>query len=145
MENDLRNGPMAWYYIFTAWVLAAVASGGSFFFSEVMEFLPCSLCWYQRIFMYPLVLIFLVGSFPVNRSVFNYSMPLIICGWLIALYHNFLHWGIIPESASPCIQGAPCTAIWIDWLGFITIPLLSLTAFTLLGIIMILFYRRFIR
>ena len=137
--------PLPWYLIFACWLIAAVATGGSLFFSEVMEYMPCSMCWYQRIFMYPLVLIFIVGSFPVNKMVFNYSIPLISLGWLFALYHNLIQWEIIPESASPCVENNPCTTQWIDWLGFITIPLLSFTAFTMIGIIMIIFYRRFCR
>ena len=132
-----------WTLIFICWIVALISTAGGLFFSEVMELAPCSLCWYQRIFMYPLVIIFIVGCFPLNKLVFKYSIPFIALGWLTALYHNFIQWGIIPESAAPCIEGVPCSATWINWFGFITIPLLSFLAFSFLFIIMIIFYRRY--
>ena len=122
--------------IFSAWVVALVSTLGSLFFSEVMKFPPCLLCWYQRICMYPLVLLFLVGMFPVSKAVVKYSLPLILSGWVIAVYHNLLYYKILPESAAPCVQGISCTTAHIEWLGFITIPFLSLSAFTLLIILM---------
>lgn len=124
--------------IFTAWTLALIATLGSLFFSEVMKYPPCVLCWYQRICMYPLVIIFLVGMFPVSKNVVKYSLPLISIGWVIALYHNLLYYKILPHSSSPCQQGVSCTSVHVEWLGFITIPLLSLVAFTLLALLMLL-------
>ena len=116
--------------------------GGSLFFSEVMEFPPCILCWYQRIAMYPLVAIFMVGLFPLSKEVFKYSAPFVALGWLIALWHNLLHLGIIEEDLSPCREGVSCSTVYINWMGFITIPLLSFVAFSLLGAILFIFYRR---
>lgn len=130
-----------WFLLFFSWLIALLSSVGSLFFSEVMEFQPCSLCWYQRIAMYPLAVILLVGLFPIERKTFNFAMPLAVIGWLIALYHNLIHLEIIPESASPCVQGIPCSAIWINWLGFITIPILSFTAFTCIIVLLVLFRR----
>ena len=118
--------------IFTAWVISVIAMLGSLFFSEIMGFAPCSLCWYQRICMYPLVLIIAIGLFPLDQKVYKFSMPLALLGWFFALYHNLLHWGIIPETAAPCRQGIACSTVYINWLGFITIPLLSLIAFSLI-------------
>jgi len=117
--------------LFSAWVVALVATLGSMFFSEVMGYPPCSLCWYQRICMYPLVLILAAGLFPPDEKVFRFAMPLAVVGWLIAAYHNLLHWQIIPESAAPCRSGVPCSTVYIEWLGFITIPLMSMVAFSL--------------
>jgi disulfide bond formation protein DsbB len=122
---------------FICWIIAAIATGGSLFFSEVMEFPPCVLCWYQRIAMYPLVAIFLVGSFRGARESYSFALPLVVIGWLTAVYHNLLHYEIVPESASPCREGVSCATVYIDWLGFITIPMLSLFAFTLIGAILI--------
>jgi disulfide bond formation protein DsbB len=122
----------AWIYVFIAWVTALVASFGSLFFSEVMKYPPCVLCWYQRIAMYPLTLILLVGLFPLQRSLFKYSVPLAFIGWWIAGYHNLLYYQVLPESASPCLQGVSCTSVHLQWMGFITIPLLSLTAFSMI-------------
>jgi len=94
----------------------------SLFFSEVMSFVPCALCWYQRIAMYPLVLILLIALIKGDRGVYQYALPLTGLGWFWAMYHNLLHWDIIPESIAPCVQGIPCSTVYINWLGFITIP-----------------------
>jgi disulfide bond formation protein DsbB len=127
--------------IFSAWILATIATLGSLFFSEVMKFPPCVLCWYQRICMYPLVLIFLAGMFPVSKSVVRFSLPLALIGWVIAVYHNLLYYNIIPESAAPCVQGISCTTKFIEWFGFVTIPFLSLMSFTLILILILLTHR----
>ena len=92
----------SWNLIFIAWIIAFVSTGGSLFFSEVMEFPPCSMCWYQRIAMYPLILVFLGGMFPFDKNILKYSVPLVVIGWLTALWHNLLHWEIVPENAIPC-------------------------------------------
>lgn len=132
-----------WFLVFSAWGIAAVSTLGSLFFSEVMKLPPCILCWYQRICMYPLVVLFLTGLFSVDKGVLKYSFPLVFIGWGIAVYHNLLYYHILPESASPCVQGISCTTVQINWLGFITIPLLSLTAFTLIAFILILLQKAF--
>ncbi|HXH75752.1 MAG TPA: disulfide oxidoreductase [Bacteriovoracaceae bacterium] len=139
MEAQKDN---AWYFLFVAWVMALVSTMGSLFFSEVMKYPPCVLCWYQRICMYPLVPLLLVGLFPFDRRVFKFSMPILLIGWVIAFYHNLLYYKILPESAAPCVQGISCTTAHIEWLGFITIPLLSLTAFSLIIFLLILTFRK---
>jgi disulfide bond formation protein DsbB len=130
--------------LFACWITAMIATLGSLFFSQVMEFTPCVLCWYQRIVMYPLVIIFLVGALKAPESTFVFSAPLVCIGWLIALYHNLLHYEVVPESASPCLEGVSCSTVYIEWFGFITIPILSLFAFTLIGILLIYFKRTII-
>lgn len=128
----------AWGIIFSAWLIACLATLGSLFFSEVMKFPPCVLCWYQRICMYPLVVILIAGLFPVSKVVVKFSLPLVTMGWLISVYHNLLYYKILPESAAPCIQGISCTSVHIEWFGFITIPFLSFIAFS--GILILLFF-----
>lgn len=124
-----------------AWLVALVATLGSLFFSEVMEFIPCTLCWYQRIAMYPLVVILGIAAWKNRRDVLTYSLPLSIIGQLIATYHLGVQAEIIPEAASPCVQGVPCSAMYIQWLGFITIPVLSFVAFGLINIFQWKLYR----
>jgi disulfide bond formation protein DsbB len=141
MEKEKK----AWILIALCWVIALIATLGSLFFSEVMGFPPCSLCWYQRIAMYPLVVLFFIGLNPLQKTVFKYTFPMVCIGWLTALYHNLLHLKIIPESLSPCRLGVPCSSIWIKWLGFITIPVLSFSAFSLLLILLITFYKKHYR
>ncbi len=89
--------------------------------------------------MYPLVVIFLAGFFPLNASVIKFSLPLVAIGLMTSLYHVLLYNEIIPQSLSPCLEGVSCFTVFINWFGFITIPLLSLTAFSiLLGLLIIL-------
>ena len=129
----------SWNILFFCWLVASVSATGSLFFSYVMEFAPCVLCWYQRIFLFPLVIILAVGLFPVDKSVVKYALPLAIAGWLTAAYHNLLYAGIIPESIQPCSQGVSCTEEYIDLFGFLSIPMLALLSFsTIITLLIIL-------
>ncbi len=125
---------------YLAWIIALVATVGSLFFSEVMGLPPCVLCWYQRIAMYPLVLIIGSGIITQDTRMKFYALPLCVCGLVISIYHNLLYYGILPESIIPCTAGVSCTSRQIEWLGFITIPLMALTAFGCLALCLI-FYR----
>ena len=114
---------------YIAWTLALLGVGGSLFFSEIMNLPPCVLCWYQRIAMYPLVLILGTGILLRDGRMKLYALPLAIAGLIIAAYHNLLYYGFIPEGMTPCTEGVPCDAVQIHWLGFITIPLMGLGGF----------------
>ncbi|WP_258238783.1 disulfide oxidoreductase [Arcobacter sp. CECT 8985] len=131
--------------IFLSFLVSLFATFGSLFFSEVMEFIPCTMCWYQRIFMYPLVFIFLVGLLYPDDKTFKYSIVLAILGWIFAFYHNLLMFKIISEDLVPCVQGVPCSTEYINWFGFITIPFLSLMAFSLIIILLILGKKGFLK
>ncbi len=131
-----------WAILFLCWLIASVATLGSLFFSDVMGFAPCVLCWYQRIFIYPLVLIFGVGLFSFDAGVIKYSLPLAVAGWLVALYHTLLYSGIIPKSIQPCSEGVPCTEKYIELFGFLSIPLLSFLAFTTVIALLFILKRR---
>ena len=122
--------------VFLCFLIATIATLGSLFFSDVMGFIPCAMCWYQRIFMYPLVLIFFINLLYPDDKVFKCSIILVIVGLLFSIYHNLLMFGIIPESVVPCANGVPCSTEYIDWFGFITIPFLSLIAYSLLFILL---------
>ena len=131
-----------WTILFLCWLIASISMLGSLFFSDVMGFAPCVLCWYQRICIYPLVLIFGVGLFSLDAGVVKYSLPLAVAGWFIALYHTLLYGGVIPKSIQPCSEGVPCTEKYIELFGFLSIPLMSLLAFTLLIALLITLKRR---
>ncbi|MFZ8932321.1 MAG: disulfide oxidoreductase [Bacteriovoracaceae bacterium] len=118
---------------FLPWTTALIATFGSLFFSEIMDFEPCRLCWYQRILMYPLVLIYFVGAFDKSLQGNKYARPFIFLGICFSFYHLLLQWGVLPESASPCVEGISCSAYYIKWFGLITIPTLSFIAFLLLA------------
>jgi disulfide bond formation protein DsbB len=137
-----RTQDSNWALVFGCWLLASVATLGSLFFSEVMGHAPCVLCWYQRICMYPLVLVLPAGLFPFDRSIVRYALPLSLLGLLIAIFHLLLVAGYIPESIKPCVQGIPCAEVQVIWFGFVTIPLLSVLSFLLISALLVLTYRR---
>ena len=123
--------------ILLALSIAIIATLGSLFFSEVMGFVPCTMCWYQRIFMYPLVLIFLTNLLYPDNNVFKYSIVLVVAGLVFSIYHNLLLFDIIPASAVPCASGVPCSTKYINWFGFINIPLLSFISYFMIFVLLI--------
>jgi len=131
-----------WTLIFVCWLLACVSTLGSLFLSEVMGYVPCILCWYQRIFMYPLVFILPAGLFPFDRNVVRYAAPLSAVGTLLAVFHLLLVAGYIPESIKPCVRGIPCSEVQVQWFGFLTIPLLSALSFLLITALLIVTHMR---
>lgn len=123
--------------LYLAWIQALIATAGSLYFSEVRDLPPCVLCWYQRILMYPLTVIIAVGILRLDRSLPLYVLPLSLAGIAVASYHNLLYYGVIPEDVvHTCALGISCTTRQIEWLGFITIPLMSLTAFAVITALM---------
>ncbi|MDW7772496.1 MAG: disulfide bond formation protein B [Desulfobulbaceae bacterium] len=138
MKQPGQGADTKWTLLFLCWLVAVISALGSLFFSQVMGFAPCLLCWYQRIFLFPLVILLAVGLFPFDKNVVKYALPLALAGWLTALYHNLLYAGIIPESIKPCTQGISCTEKYIELFGFITIPLLSLLSFSTIIVLLIL-------
>jgi disulfide bond formation protein DsbB len=128
----------AWTLVFLAWLVATASTLGALFFSEVMHLPPCELCWWQRIFMFPLVLILPAGLFPFDRAVVRYALPMALVGAAFALFHWLLVIGVIPESIRPCSKGVPCSEVPFAWLGFINIPLLAVLAFSLIIVFLVL-------
>jgi disulfide bond formation protein DsbB len=130
--DSLPNpAPIGWTLIFSAWLIATVSTLGALFLGEVMGYAPCVLCWYQRIAMFPLVLVLAAGLFPFDTRVVRYALPLALTGLGLALFHLALIAGWIPESIKPCQQGVPCSNVTVVWFGFVTIPLLSVLSFSL--------------
>jgi disulfide bond formation protein DsbB len=118
-----------------AWLVAVVATGGSLFLSEVAAFPPCILCWYQRIAMYPLVLVLGVAAWRRDPGVRPYAGPLVGVGLAIAGYHCLLQHA--PSlSAVACDPRAPCTMDWIWEFGYVSIPLMAASAFALIGVLL---------
>jgi len=116
-----------------SFVIALGATLGSLFVSEVLGYPPCVLCWYQRIAMYPLAVVLLIALWLEDRAYPRYSLPLAGLGAALAIYHNLLYYGVIPEEIAPCEQGVSCTTRQVELLGFITVPLMSLAAFVTIG------------
>ncbi|MEE4241596.1 MAG: disulfide bond formation protein B [Desulfopila sp.] len=132
-----------WTLLFMGWLLVSVSTTISLFFSSVLEYEPCVLCWYQRICLFPMVFILAAGLFPnFDESVIKYALPLSIAGGLTAFYHSLLYAGIIPESIQPCSQGVSCTEKYFELFGFVSIPMLSFIAFSTLIALLLILKRR---
>lgn len=126
--------------LWIAWFVAAVATAGSLWFSEYADFLPCRLCWFQRICMYPLAAILLVGALLKDRKAVLYAAPFPVFGLGVAAYHIYIENNPSAEGGG-CKIGVPCSVKWIEEFGYVTIPVLAATAFTLIGLLLITVWR----
>lgn len=142
MPRSDQKSDSNWTILFLCWLIASISTLGSLFFSEIMKFPPCVLCWYQRICLFPLVLMLSMGLFSFDKSVVKFALPLALAGWFIAFYHNLLYAGIIPESIQPCSQGVSCTEDYINLFGIFTIPMLSLISFSTIVALLFILKRR---
>lgn len=118
-----------------AFAVALAAMLGSLYYSEVAGFLPCRLCWYQRILMYPLVAVTFVGALRRDDYLPGYVLPLSITGMGVSAYHYLMEKGVVPASAT-CSADVPCNITYVNYLGFITIAFMAFVAFTLITLIM---------
>lgn len=124
------------YSHYIALLAAWIATSGSLFFSEVLGWTPCLLCWYQRILMYPLSIIIAMGLLRRDTRLHTYVLPFSLMGACVSLYHYLLQkttW--LPPPA--CSLGVPCNVDYINWFGFVTIPFLALTAFLIITLMMV--------
>lgn len=113
--------------------MALVATLDSLYYSEVVGFVPCTLCWYQRILMYPIALLALVGILSRDDHLWRYVLPLSVAGMGLSTYHYLIQLGVIAHSPV-CSVGVPCGLRYVNYLGFITIPLMALTAFMIITV-----------
>lgn len=127
--------------LYLSWVQALVATFGSLYGSEVLGWLPCVLCWYQRIAMYPLVVIIPAGILLKDKNLPYYVLPLSLTGLLIALYQYLLQMGVFPTSLIPCSAGVSCNTRYIELFNFITLPFLSFLAFAFITLSMVIFLK----
>ncbi len=122
-----------------AWIVALTAMGGSLYYSEVRGFIPCTLCWYQRILMYPLVAVILVGILRRDAGLPLYVLPLSVLGMSVSTYHYLLQIGVLTEAGT-CKAGVPCTVKYVNYFGFVTIPFMALTAFYMITMAMVAYW-----
>jgi disulfide bond formation protein DsbB len=129
--NHLRSA-LSGYELWLAFVVAAVATGGSLFFSEIAHFPPCELCWYQRICMYPLSITTLFAAVHNEHRFARYLLPFPVFGAGVSIYHLLVENGVV-KQAQACLVSAPggCATKWINEFGYMTIPTLALTGFVL--------------
>lgn len=138
MNKRLINSDLL---LFSAWGISLIASAGSLFFSEIVGYIPCDLCWYQRIFMYPLVIVLGVAVVKKDVKQALYSAIFSSIGFIIALYHYLIQ--KVPAISQMDSCGlVPCAGQYINWFGFITIPFLSLLAFSLILILSVVILMR---
>jgi disulfide bond formation protein DsbB len=131
-DADLLRRTAEGYELWLVFVVSSIATGGSLFFSEIAHFVPCELCWYQRICMYPLTIVALLAALANDRHVVRYLLPLPLVGAGVSLYHLLVENGVVGQS-SACLISAPggCATKWIEEFGYVTIPVLAVTGFTL--------------
>jgi len=126
-------------FAYLTFFLALISTLGSLYFSEILQLVPCTLCWYQRIAMFPIALISAIGIMKKEKKLNHYILPFSVTGFMLAFYHNLLYYHILPESFDPCVNGISCTTKQLVWFGFITIPFMSLLSFGLISISMLLY------
>jgi disulfide bond formation protein DsbB len=127
------------YELWLGFLIAALATGGSLFFSEIAHYAPCELCWYERICMYPLAAVLLLLALANDHRAARYLLPLPIVGAGLAAYHVLIERGVVSQPRD-CLLSAPggCATKWFEQLGYVTIPVLTLTAFALvLGLLLL--------
>lgn len=119
-------------------IVALAAMLGSLYFSEVLGYPPCVLCWYQRILMYPVVPIMFVAILVKDYKVYRYVLPLVLVGIAVGFYHVLLQEGIIPEDITNCSLGIPCKTEYFRVLRIVTIPFMSFVSFVVVSLSMYL-------
>lgn len=124
VRRQVVDGGLASAALWLAAAVAAVATAGSLTYSGIYGFEPCRLCWYQRIAMYPLVLILVVGAWRRDPAVRRYAAPLALAGLATSVYHYALQTFPSLDSGA-CAAGVPCTAKYVNELGFISIPFMA--------------------
>ena len=117
-------------------IVAVGATVGSLYFSEVRNFTPCELCWYQRIAMYPLAFILPIAAWRRDRGVVPYAIGAAVIGAGISVYHYQLQ--AFPDQGSSCSTDAPCSFRWVEVFGFVSIPLLALGTFVLIAAVLVM-------
>ncbi len=123
--------PLGW-----AWFVALVAMSGSLYLSDVVGFVPCLMCWYQRIAMYPIVFVLGMGLLLRDPTVWRFALPLPLMGLVVSLYHVSVQYRPSLEVVS-CGSGAPCSARYVLVFGFVSIPVMAAAAFLLIAVLLI--------
>lgn len=134
------------HYLELSFLIALMASLFSLVYSEIIGFLPCYLCWYQRVFTIPMVFIFGVAMWVKDRKVIKYTLPMLLIGFVISVYQNLVYYFAVDASSLPCdASGVSCYKQYIsEFGGYISIPMLALTTFFALITILLVahFYKK---
>lgn len=136
MKDFIKNNAL-----YGAFAVALAAMLGSLYFSEVLKFAPCVLCWSLRVATYPLVVTLGYGIYKKSRDLIMPSIILASAGLLVSIFHNLLYYKFIPETAAPCTVGVSCTSRYLHSLGFIDIPFLGLVGVVTILILLIIHWK----
>ena len=131
-----------WNLLVLAWLIAAAATASALFIGEVMGMTPCVLCWYQRIFMFPLAVVLGMACYSDDRRGAIYGLVLALGGVMVAGYHTILIAGIVSKAWIPCGSGVSCTEQKLEILNGLQIPWLSLTAFLAITLLLFVYIKR---
>jgi len=115
-----------------AWIVAVVATLGSLYYSKVQEYVPCELCWYQRICLYPFAVILGIAAWRRDRAIRVYAVPVLVIGMVIAGYHTWIQAYPPSDGTSFCTADAPCTTRYVWEFGFVSLPFMALSAFVVM-------------
>ncbi len=140
MESSTSTSRTGSWALYVALLAAWTAMLGSLYFSEVRGYVPCALCWYQRILMYPLTGLIAFGILRRDRHLPFLVLPFSLLGQGVSTYHYLIQKTTIFGGPTACAAGVPCTTVWINWLGFITIPFLAMIAFLIITIAVLVAY-----
>jgi len=123
--------------VLLAWIVAIVTTAGSLYYSEHAGFVPCELCWYQRIVMYPLVIVLGVAWLRRDQKVWITALPFVVIGAPLSLYHWLVERVPAFAESSSCSITVPCTAPWFEKLGFVTLAWMAMSSFLFIGVLMV--------
>jgi disulfide bond formation protein DsbB len=126
----------AWLPLFFAWLISMIATASALFIGEVMGMMPCVLCWYQRIAMFPLVLFLGFALIQNQRGFILPSLLLSLCGLCTASYHTALYWNWLDPTVTPCGDGPSCKQQVLQILGVVDLPMLSWLAFAAISVLL---------
>ncbi len=132
----IANETVLWF----AWAVAAVSTAGSLIYSEVIHFVPCRLCWFQRIAMYPMAAVLLVGAIRKEVAARLYALPLALTGLAISIWHVLVQL-FPPAEGGSCDPTVPCSAKYVNVFDFVSIPFMAGAGFTLIAVLLLFYVR----
>ena len=141
-QNTVPKSREWWDLILSAWLASTIATLSAIFIGEVLGQVPCDLCWYQRIFMFPLPIILGIAAYRSDYDVWRYALPLSIAGLIFSLVHTLYFYGILPENLGPCTEGVPCVGDDMMLWEFLPMPVLASAAFAYIAFNLVLVMRR---
>ena len=120
-----------------AWMVATVTTLGSLYYSKVQEFVPCELCWYQRICIYPFAVILGIAAWRRDAGIRVYAIPVFVIGMVISTYHTWIQAFPPSDGTSFCTAEAPCTTRYVWEFGFVSLPFMALSAFVVMTVLLL--------